>query len=86
MIIDKDVFLKKITEKFCLYYNEFIEGGFLLIRDDYKKRAEFLNQEVTVKVFDKTYMGRAVDILENGALKIIDKNNNEHILLIGDIL
>ena len=86
MVIDKEIFLKKVTEKFCLYYNRFIEGGFLLIREDYKKRAEFLNQEVTVKVFDKTYEGRAVDVLENGALKITDKNNKEQVLLIGDIL
>ena len=78
--------LKKVINKFCLYYNRFIEGGFLLIREDYKKRAEFLNKEVTVKVFDKTYEGRAVDVLENGALKITDKNNKEQILLIGDIL
>ena len=84
--IDKELFLKKIINKFCLYYNRFIEEGFLLIREDYKRRAEFLNRDVSVKVFDKTYEGRAVDVTENGALKLKDKNNNEHILLIGDIL
>ena len=84
--IDKEEFLKKVINKFCLYYNKFIEEGFLLIRKDYKSRAEFLNQEVAVKVFDKTYEGKAVDVTENGALKLIDKNNQEQILLIGDIL
>lgn len=84
--IDKEVFLKKVTEKFCLYYNRFIEEGFLLIRDDYLRRAEFLNKEVAVKVFDKTYSGIAEDVTPNGALKLRDKNNQEHILLIGDIL
>ena len=84
--IDKELFLKKVTDKFCLYYNRFIEEGFLLIREDYKKRAEFLNKDVSVKVFDKTYEGKAVDVTENGALKLKDKNNKEHILLIGDIL
>lgn len=84
--IDKDIFLKKVIEKFCLYYNKFIENGFLLIREDYKRRAEFLNKKVSVKVFDKIYEGEAVDVTENGALKLIDKNNNEQILLIGDIL
>ena len=84
--IDKEIFLKNVIEKFCLYYNKFIEEGFLLIKEDYKRRAEFLNADVSVKVFDETYEGRAVDVTNDGALKLIDKNNKEHILLIGDIL
>ena len=86
MEIDREIFIKKIIDKFCLRYNEFIEEGFLLIREDYKKRAEFLNMPITVRVFDNEISGIAKDITENGALKIIDKNNKEHVLLIGDIL
>ena len=86
MEINREIFIKKVIDKFCLRYNRFIEEGFLLIREDYKKRAEFLDRPVTVKVYDKEVCGLAVDITENGALKIVDKNNNEHVLLIGDIL
>jgi BirA family biotin operon repressor/biotin-[acetyl-CoA-carboxylase] ligase len=85
-IIDKDIFLKKVVTNFCLLYNRFIEEGFLLIREDYLKRAEFLDKEIAVKVFDKTIEGRAIDITHRGALKLLEKNNKEHILLIGDIL
>jgi len=84
--IDKKIFLKKLLDKFCLRYDNFIEEGFPLIRKDYIRRANFLNKEVTVKVFDKEISGIAKDITENGALKLIDKDNNEHVLLIGDIL
>ena len=84
--INREDFLNKVIEKFCLLYNRFIEDGFLLIREDYIRRAEFLNKEVAVKVFDKTLEGIAVDVTENGGLKLKDKNNKEHILLIGDIL
>jgi len=84
--IDRDLFLRKVIDKFCLRYNKFIEEGFLFIRDDYVRRAEFLNMPVTVKVFDKEISGIAKDITENGALKIVDKDNKEHVLLIGDIL
>ena len=84
--IDKELFLKNLLDKFCLLYNDFIREGFLLIKEDYKRRAEFLNKEVSVKVFDKIYSGVAVDVTESGALKIVDKDNNENILLIGDIL
>ena len=84
--IDKESFFKKLTDKFCLLYNDFIEEGFKLIREDYIKRAEFLNKEIAVKVFDKTFEGKAIDVTHNGALKILGKDNIERILLIGDIL
>jgi BirA family biotin operon repressor/biotin-[acetyl-CoA-carboxylase] ligase len=84
--IDKEDFLKKLTDKFCLLYDKFIEEGFLLIKEGYIKRASFLGKNVSVKVFDKIVEGKAVEITDNGALKIVDKNNKEHTLLIGDIL
>ena len=84
--IDRDIFIKKVTEKFCLRYNEFIEEGFLLIREDYKKRAEFLNSSIKIRIFDKEISGIAKDITESGAIKLVDENNIEHVLLIGDIL
>ena len=84
--INREIFLKKVIEKFCLRYNKFIEKGFLLIREDYIRRAEFLDKPVTVKVLDNEISGVAKDITDNGALKIVDENNKEHVLLIGDIL
>ena len=86
MEIDKNLFLKQVINKFCLRYNRFIEEGFLLIREDYKRRAEFLEKHITVKVFDKEICGIAKDITEKGALKIVDNEKKEHVLLIGDIL
>ena len=86
MKIDREIFLKKVVDKFCLRYNRFIEEGFLLIREDYIRSAEFLNTPVTVRVYDRELSGIAVDITEQGALKIVDKNKKEHVLLIGDIL
>ena len=84
--IDKEIFLKKLLDKFCLMYDKFIKEGFLLIKNDYIRRANFLNNEITVKVFDKEICGIAAGITDNGALRLIDRNNNEHVLLIGDIL
>ncbi len=86
MVIDKQNFLKKVLEKFCLRYDKFIEEGFVLIKDEYVRRASFLNKDIKVKVFDKKIEGNALEITNDGALKLLDKNNMEHILLIGDIL
>ena len=84
--IDKKIFLKKLLEKFCLLYDSFIEDGFTFIKNDYIRRAGFLNKNVTVKVFDKEICGIAEDITDNGALILRDENYKKHILLIGDIL
>ena len=84
--IDKKIFLKKLLEKFCLLYDSFIENGFTFIKNDYIRRAGFLNKNVTVKVFDKEICGIAEDITDNGALILRDENSKKHILLIGDIL
>lgn len=84
--VDREIFLKKLLEKFCLMYDRFIEDGFLLIKNDYIRRAGFLNKEVTIKVFDKELCGIAEGVTDNGALILKDKNDNKHILLMGDIL
>lgn len=84
--IDREKFLKKVIDKFCLRYNKFIEEGFKLIREDYIKRAEYLDKAVTVRVFDKDISGLVKDITDNGALEIVDNNDEKHVLLIGDIL
>ena len=84
--IDRKEFMEKLTNKFCLLYNNFIEGGFLLIKEDYLRRAGFLNKEVTVKVLNEELFGVATDVTDDGVLKLLDKESKEHILLIGDIL
>lgn len=86
MKIDREKFLKTLLDKFCLRYDKFIEDGFLLIREDYKKRAGFLNKQITVRVFAEEISGAAKDVTDKGALKLIDKDNKEHVLFIGDIL
>lgn len=83
--IDKEKFLNQLINKFFLLYDKFIEEGFLLIKDDYIRRAGFLNNIISVRVFDKEITGLAAGITDNGALRLIE-NNNEHILLVGDIL
>lgn len=84
--IDKNLFLKKVLDRFCLLYDRFIEEGFPLIKNEYIKRASFLDKNVSVKVFDNIVSGKATGVTDNGALKIVDNNNTEKILLIGDIL
>jgi len=84
--VDKELFLKKVNDKFCLMYHRFIDEGFLLIREEYLQKSAFINSNISVKVFDKIISGRVTGLTDDGALKIVDNNNKEQILLIGDIL
>ena len=86
MEIDKEHFFQRVLDKFCLGYDNFIGEGFQSIRDEYKNKAEFLNREITVKVFDKSVYGIAKDVTENGALRIVGNKGDEHILYMGDII
>lgn len=84
--VDKEKFLKKLLDCFCLRYDSFIACGFPVIKNEYVKYASFLGEEITVQVFDNKLTGVAKDITDKGALRLIDNENKEHTLLIGDIL
>lgn len=83
--IDKEVFIKKLLNKFCLLYNNFIEHGFLSVKDLYVKRAFFLDKEITINVLGEIRTGLAESITDDGSL-VLNENNQKNIYLIGDIL
>ena len=83
--IDREKFLHALLEKFCLLYDNFLDEGFLSIKNDYVKRASFLNSEVKINVLGTVHSGRAVEITDNGAL-VLEKDNTMNTFYIGDIL
>ena len=83
--IDREKFLKTLTDEFFLNYNRFLNTGFAMIRDFYLNHASFLNTDISVNVLGKIESGCAVDITQEGAL-VLEKDNIKNTLLIGDIL
>lgn len=79
-------FLDKLLEEFFKNYDEFLKTGFPLIKEDYINRNCFLNKNLDVKVFNNVKTGLAKEITDKGELVLIDKNNKEMVLTIGDIL
>ncbi len=79
-------FLDKLLEEFFKNYDEFLKIGFPLIKEDYINRNCFLNKNLDVKVFNSIKTGLAKEITDKGELVLIDKNNEEMVLTIGDIL
>ena len=84
-LVDGKLFLNDLLNLFFQDYNKFLESGFEFIKHDYVKRVNFLEKELCVKVFNDTKCGVAKGIKYNGAL-ILEKNNENFVLTIGDIV
>ncbi len=56
-----------------------------MIENDYIKRACFLGKEISVKGFSDTKTGFAKTVNSEGEL-VLEKDNKEFVLTIGDIL
>ena len=83
--VDKKVFLDKLLNKFFENYDEFLQEGFMMIKDKYVKKACFLNKEISVQVFNDKKTGFAKQITDFGEL-VLENDNREFILTMGDIL
>lgn len=83
--IDKKLFTEKLLNDFFKNYEEFLKLGFSMIKKEYVQKCNFLNKEISVQVFNKKKSGIAKRINDNGEL-VLEKNNIEFILTMGDIL
>lgn len=83
--VDRKDFLNKLLDKFFENYDEFLLNGFSMIADEYVKRNCFLGKEISVQVFDEKKLGFAKAINADGEL-VLEKDGNEFILTMGDIL
>lgn len=83
--VSKEIFLKKLHNKFCLLYDSFIANGFPLIKEDYNKRAIFIGKQITINVLGKLHSGVAQEVTDEGALLLKEElKTNKY--FIGDIL
>ena len=83
--INKDEFISKLLDKFFDNYDKFLKNGFSMIRDYYLDKACFLNEEISVQVFNDKKSGIAKTVNNNGEL-VLEKEKNELVLTMGDIL
>lgn len=84
--INLDVFLDELLKEFFTNYDEFLNSGFSMIKQDYINRSCFLNKELSVQIFNNIKTGFARSINDNGELVLQTKDNKESVLTIGDIL
>ena len=79
--INKIDFLNCFIDNFFANYENFLNNGFKSIKDEYMKRINFLNKEITIHNFNEDYTGIVEDISDEGSVII---NNKE--FYTGDIL
>ena len=71
-MINKQEFMQKLVENFFAQYHEFLINGFVFIKEDYEKRASFLEQQLKIGVFN---------IIKEGFCKGVDDNGNLILLM-----
>jgi len=84
--INAGKFREILVDEFFGNYDRFLAEGFSYIKDEYTKRNCFLNKELSVRVFNRIENGLAKEINDNGGLVLLNKDKNELVLTIGDIL
>lgn len=84
--VDKKLFFEKLVNQFFKSYDEFLEHGFLLIKNKYINACNFLGKEISVQVFDDKKSGIAKYINDSGELILQNHKKEEFVLTMGDIL
>lgn len=84
--VNKQEFMQKLIENFFAHYDEFLTTGFKLIKEDYGKRALFLNQNLKVSVFNTVKEGFSQGVDYNGNLILLDEHGKIEKLNMGEII
>lgn len=72
-------FTTLFLQKFTLLYNQYLQNGFLIIRNMWKKRAYKLHEEVVLSMDDKTISGIFYDFSKDGHLILKQENDFQYI-------
>lgn len=83
--VDKYEFEQKLLDEFFASYDDFLHAGFPMIKEEYIRKACFINREINVQVFDEIKSGIAEKITDSGEL-VLDNKGKDLVLTMGDIL
>lgn len=83
--VDVYTFRNKLMAAFSEDYEKFLTEGFEFIKDYYISKLLVLDKNISVQVFDEVKSGFVRGVTDSGAL-ILEQNDKEVVLTIGDIL
>lgn len=83
--IDIFSFREQLLSMFFENYNLFLENGFEFIKKDYISKLMMINKEISIQVFNEIKSGFVKGVTDSGEL-VLENDNKEYVLSIGDIL
>lgn len=83
--VDRVEILVHLTERFFRWYDRFCEGGMEILVSEWRRRSAILGCAVRVETAGEDYVGTAVGLEENGALRVRLESGAEEILHAGDV-
>jgi len=84
--VDKPEFMDKLLSRFFAGYDDFLKNGFVSIRDEYEKRASFLDQDLNIAIFNRVQSGFCCGVTKDGALVLVDSEDKVHLINMGEIV
>lgn len=86
--INKEDFLNSLINEFFKNYEKAAANGFDSFKDDYLKYVKFLGRQIFIQERDgdEKILYTAKNLDKNGNLIVIDSENNEKIILSGDLI
>ena len=83
---DPEIILRGICDLFFDKYDEFVEKGFLFIKEDYIRRCDFLGKNIIIKEENSKKDYYALSIDDEGLLVVKDEFGNQNKIITGDVL
>ena len=83
---DPEDILRGICDLFFDKYDEFVEKGFLFIKEDYIRRCDFLGKNIIIKEENSKKEYFALSIDDEGLLVVKDEFGNQNKIITGDVL
>lgn len=74
-----------VLQEFFGQYDAFMRSGFGLIRDEFLRRCQFLGEPIKVRRANEILHGRAMDVNLDGALTMVDRDGQDHIIDIAEM-
>lgn len=84
--INKEKFMQELIDYFFKNYDNFLSTGFNFVKNDYIKRASFLNQRLKISVFNSIKEGLVEEIDDNGNLVLILDSGKIETFNMGEII
>lgn len=83
--IDVDLFMERFLDNIEMYYNRFLNEPFSLIRNDWKDKSIIFGKDLRITEAGNMFMGRALDITDDGFLEVLDEEGNIKKVISADI-